>query len=253
MGARVGASPPPSGAGPALVVATPAAERLRCPGGVARNARRSTVTEDQVPASFQLFDKEDVGGWRPAALARLGPQHIESFVFVVQIIDASVPQMKVCVEDPILQRIREQVPYDPADVTKFSSPDNIPSRCSLPSPQMMQELVKVLVVELVLRMEDLLTRRIQQRSAEQFSDPQVHIGGETCGSRQNLHSRESSSTILVGGGTSGVPPSSFPRLISSATSPAPVQNSVQCVDFPVLGATGTRGDSQGVLRGQGFP
>ena len=67
MGARVEASPPPSGAAPALVVATPAAERLRCPGGVARNARRSTVTEDQVPASFQLFDKEDVGGWRPAA------------------------------------------------------------------------------------------------------------------------------------------------------------------------------------------
>ena len=125
-----------------------------------------------------------------------------------------------------MQRLREQVPYDPANEPKFSSPDNLPSRCSLPSPQMMQELVKVLVVDLCCGWRNLLTRRIQQRSAKQFSDPPVHIGGETCGGRQNLHSGETSSTILVGGGTCGVPPSSFPRLISSAMSPAPVQNSV---------------------------
>ena len=74
---------------------------------------------------------------------------------------------------------------------------------------------------------------------EQFSDPPVHIGGEACGGRQNLHSGETSSTILVGGGTCGSSSKFFPEtdFIGDV--------SCSCTEFrvPVLGATGTRGDS----------
>ena len=254
---------PPSGSAPALVVATPAAKRLHYRGGVARNARRSMVTEDhQGEEGACVFPAVRRGGRRRVAASCVGgavrlqgPQHIECFVPVVQILDALVPQMMVGGGRPNLAARPR------AGSLRSSQRDQVlkPWQSSLslfsPSQQMMHALVKVLVVELVLRMEESrrkLTRRIQQRSAEQFSDPQVRVGGETCGGRQNLHPGATSSTILLCGGTCGVPPSSFPRLISSAMSSAPVQNSVQCVDIPVVGATGIRRDFQGVLRGQGF-
>ena len=108
------------------------------------------------PTSFQLFDEEDVGGWRPGSLQVFllqdrVPRHsveqiIENFV-LVQILHGPVPQLEMGgVQDQNLQRTAELVLEEVVtviEVSKFSFQDHIPRRVSLPVPQMVDELVEV--------------------------------------------------------------------------------------------------------------
>ena len=121
-------------------------------GGMSRSTRRSTVSAEE-PGGGRPAPLSEVAGWQEK-VERHFVEQLAEFAPMVQILDALVPQMED--QDDVTDAVRRMdlsIAEQVIEVPKFII-DVIPSRSSVPEPQIMEQLMEVPTVLSPLRIAE---------------------------------------------------------------------------------------------------